>query len=246
MKMPMSVTDAHKAIALGHQTIEGLRDLPPISGDLLQKIGDRPIWDEMMQAGFLSKIQRDRMVDANGMTLQAFLTKELHGRPMRSAGYLQWKIRLVELAGPRLMLDVGNFIRANYGFAPDSLPLENESSAFGAPEQALDVSEIDACLNKGLLHPISGLELKLSVNVQKSLTEHGISSVGDFLVLSNTHFNDVVGISAVVCKKIERAIEARIGLSKTALRKTPTMIEAVKWKYAVMKARQIPEDGAKN
>lgn len=235
MKKPSSVFDQHEANALGYKTLNDLANLPPLSDEALEKHGERPIWEEMLAAGLISQKHHDRLTRGCGNTLRHLIEKEREGQRVEKPWTLWADIRRTEFIGLRQLLDIGNFIRATYNYAPAYFEIENERSSFVVPDNPIDVSDLDTKLTEQLAQLLDFGDLGISNQAQDVLTKHDIYSVGDFVVLSTAALLEK-GLSAGAIKRIETGVESQTGFAKSDLVNNKVVTQAVRWKYAVMKA----------
>ena len=170
MNTPTFVFADNEANALGRHVIDGLYNLPPISSAVPADIAERPIWEEMYSAGLISGKQCQEFTADIGPNLGDFLAKQVHGRPLRS---LRARLALVPGVGDLLATNIGNFIRARYGFDPSSLPHESKWT-FERDGHDIDVASLDSRLSNALTMPLGQGELALSDSARNRLVQHAI------------------------------------------------------------------------
>lgn len=219
--------DEREANALGRRTIDALTDLPASSAEILQPFLDRAIWDEMHAAGFLSAKQRQDITDDVGATLGSFLKVDASGNPSES---LRYQLHMMHRKGPQMALKIGTFIRAVYGFDPEGLPSEGPWS-FEADPDAPDVSALDTRLTDVLGTPLERSAFNCADKTWEKLSKNGISTVGDFLVLSQAELAKTIGIPTKTIAAMRATIAEVTGLDVSQLR--GIALEAIRWKHTV-------------
>lgn len=234
MKPPIGSFDEREANALGHQIVEDLKGLPAASEEILAAFGDRQIWSEMQAVGLIrTRQQYDRLVEHIGPTLTDLYTSTT---PDKLPGWLYLKLQRVPGIGHKQITEIGNFIRVTYGFDPEYLP-GDDGWSFEEVDEELDVEVLDDRLMGLLATPLDLQNLGVSKNDLGILTEHDVTTVGGFVVRSENHLIGDLGLSQAGARRIDQHIEELTGISKSELRKNSVVREAVKWKYAALRAR---------
>lgn len=235
--MRISNIEDEKANALGRQIMETLDELPSFSDEALEQYGDRRIWEEMRTAGFIRSEEKYRsLISHIGPTLRD-LYKDDDGRnpEVPTEQRVQGKLLRSGAGGRRLVVEVGNFIRLNYGFDPEWSA--DERWSFGDGDSNLDVSNLDEALTASLQHKIDFSEIKLSPSALKIIENTQLQTVGDFVVLSSTYLKNELGLTSIAISRVSKYIKEKCDFSLEDIRGQSVVSEALKWKYAVLNAQ---------
>jgi len=229
-----------EASAVAAKALSNLDNLPVFSEEILEVYGNRPIWDEMRAAGLIRSNDRyENLTTALGNTLaDLYVINDGTEVPTTLADKIAGKILRVPDNGRRFLVELSDFVRLNYGFNPE-FSRNNTRAMESSGRTDIDVDDLDKELSRVLLIGINFNDISISPDDLNLLEAAGFKTVGDIIVHSQAYLTKELGLSGVTITAIDRWLQSTHKTSFKGLRGNRVAGEALKWKYAAIKAREL-------